>query len=133
MRTVAMLAGVGFLLTAGAPCTAQAQLQPTAGPSFQEVTAAWNGFWSAVILGDLAGARKYVHSHRQHMFPGNLTVEELQDMARQMAYCRLDPTPFPLRQDEVIYRVHCQHGGETAETQVGVRRDFDGAWRFSVL
>lgn len=139
------------------PLVPAAQAQPTL-PSFTEVEAAWTGFWTAVILGDLEGARKYIHSQRQHLFPGKRTLAELQEIAQQMAFCRLDPTPFPLslldeataRQfglsererarplppgslDELIYRVYCEHRGEKAETQVGVRRDWDGVWRFSAL
>lgn len=121
-----------LILAVSAPAAAQRPLELPVVPPFQEVEAAWKGFWSAVILGDLNGARKYVHSHRQHLFPGRQTLEELKEMAGQMAYCRLDPAPFPLGED-VIYRVLCQHGSETAESQVGVRRDLDGVWRFSVL
>jgi hypothetical protein len=98
------------------------------------VQAAWAEFWTAVILGDLNGARKYVHSQRQNVFPRKgQRIEDLQEIAQQMAYCRLDPTPFPIDHDEVIYLVLCEHGSERAETIVGVRRDLDGIWRFSVM
>jgi hypothetical protein len=128
-----VLALLASALTVSPPQRLLAQPLPSVGPPLSEVQATWKGFWTAVILGDLAGARKYVHSHRQHLFPGNKTLAELQELARQMAECRIDPAPFPVSLDEVIYRVHCQRGIETAETQVGLRRDLDGVWRFSVL
>jgi hypothetical protein len=110
---------------------AQPLLPP--GPSLEEATAVWTGFWTAVAVGDSVDAGRYVHSQRRHLFPGPHRPDELQAMATQMAYCRLDPNPRPVGPDEVIYRVLCQRGDETAESQVGLRRDHDGAWRLSVL
>lgn len=112
---------------------ARGQFSSPAGPSFEEAQAVWKGFWTAVITGDLNEARKYVHSQRQHLFPGRHTPEELREMASQMAHCRLDANPLPVSVEEVIYRVMCEQRGETAESQVGLRRDVDGVWRLSVL
>lgn len=139
-----------FTLTLGALRVAVGQPVPQIGPSLKEVEATWTAFWTAVSLGDLKEARKYVHS-QLHPFPGTrLTLEELQDMAYQMAFCRLDLTPFPLnllgeegmRQlppgalenvREVFYWVRCTYGDETTQTLVGLRRDVDGVWRLSLF
>jgi len=110
-----------------------AQSTSEVAPSLEDAQAVWTGFWSAVIVGDLKDARRYVHSQRQHLFPGSHKMEELQQMATQMAHCRLDPNPFSADPNEFIYRVRCEHRGETAESQVGLRRDHNGTWRLSVL
>lgn len=122
----------GVLLVSGLEI-ARAQFSSPAGPSFEEAQAVWKGFWTAVIVGDLKDARKYVHSQRQHLLPGRHTPEELREMASQMAHCRLDTNPLSESVEEVIYRVMCEHRGEKAESQVGLRRDVDGAWRLSLL
>lgn len=140
MRTRALRLTIGFLLL-NAPGLVlsgwwervRAQSAPEVGPPLEEAQAVWKRFWTAVIVGDLKDARTYVHSQRQHLFPGTHQTEELQQMASQMAHCRLDPNPFAADLNEVIYRVRCEHRGETAESQVGLRRDRDGAWRLSVL
>lgn len=155
---------VGCLLTVGVPGTIVSQpLSPTI-PSLKEVEVAWAGFWSAVMAGDLMEARKYIHSRRRHLFPGPSSLEELQEVAQQMAFCRLEPLLVPptllnpeterqlgLTEEEIekirrgppgqleallgetSYSVRCQHGSETAEALVGLRRDWDGVWRFSTL
>jgi len=127
-----LLSGFGLVVWGGLE-PGQAQSTPEVGPPLAQAQALWTGFWNAVIVGDLKDAQTYVHSQRQHLFPGAHHREELQQMASQMAHCRLDPNPFPAAPDEVIYRVLCEHRGETAESQVGLRRDRDGAWRLSVL
>lgn len=101
---------------------------PPALPSTEEVETLWSGFWTALSLGDLRGARTYLHASQRSLFPGKLTVEDLKDLADQMAYCRLDPTPLPTTK-EVFYWVHCKHGDETAQRLVSLRRDWDGVWR----
>lgn len=128
-----------LLLAAGAPGlpaalrTVAAQTVSPVGPPFAEVETAWLSFWNRLRAGDVEGARRYVHTTRQPLFPGGKTPAELKEAAGQMAFCRLEPAPFPLDEEEVLYRVLCQHGEETAETLVGLRRDADGAWRFTTL
>ena len=139
-----------FTLTLGALRVAAGQPVPQVGPPVREVKATWTAFWTAVSLGDLKEARQYLHSRQRAGFPGKLMVEELKDLADQMAYCRLDPTPFPLNMlgeegvrqippevlknlDEVFYWVRCQYGDETADSLVGVRRDLDGVWRLAIF
>ncbi len=112
---------------------AQVEAQPTIGPPFAEVQSAWTAFWQRVSEGDIAGARRYVHTSRQPRFPGSRSADELRELAAQMLSCRLDGTPVPLDLDEVMYRVVCERGDERAETLVGLRRDADGAWRFVTL
>jgi hypothetical protein len=87
-------------------------------------------------LGDLAGARQYVYSRRRHLAFRDKTLNELQEMARQMTHCRLDPVPVPFnlgQLEELYYRLECQRGDERVESLVGLRRDDDGVWRFSSL
>ncbi len=116
-----------------APGAAAAQSLSLVGPPFAEVENAWRAFWDRLRHGDIAGARRYVHTSRQPLFPGRTTVDELKELARQMASCRLDPAPVALDDDEVVYSLVCQHDGETAESLVGLRRDGDGVWRFNTL
>lgn len=146
MRSRALLITLCLTLT---PMTLQnLSAQTTPGlPSAPEVEALWNGFWEAIMFGDLRGARRYIHSRRQHLFPGKVELKELQEMAYQMTFCRPDSTPFGLSEkelaqlppsslakvEEVIYLVRCKRGEETAATQIGVRRDVDGVWRLSVF
>ncbi len=134
MRGVAILVVIG-LLGVAAPVRAGAQAPGSAGPAFQEVEARWTDFWARVRRGDLEGARRAVHSRVRSEFrdgfPQTTAGESLQDVAQQMAYCRLEPTPMPISGDEVAYGVRCRHGTETAESLVILRRDADGVWRFT--
>lgn len=118
---------------AAAPGTLGAQGAPFFGPPFSEAQAVWNAFWGRLLEGDVDGARRHVHTLRKHRFPWNQTVAELQDIAQQMSFCRLQPEPLPLDLDEVLYQVRCEHEGEKAEMLVGLRRDVDGVWRISRL
>jgi hypothetical protein len=111
------------------PAPSPAETSPLLG----QAQTIWRGFWTALIVGDLEGARTHVHSERQHLFPGPHTREDLLQMASEMAHCRLDPNQVVEAPDEVIYWVLCEHRGETARSQVGLRRDRDGAWRLSLL
>lgn len=125
---------MGFaLLLLGGPWGAGAQWFPQVGPPFEEVRAAWEGVWARLAEGDLAGARRYLHSARRHLFPGGRSVAELQELGRQMRLCRLEPMPLPISEEEVVYEVRCAHGGERAEGVVSLRRDVDGVWRFVAL
>jgi hypothetical protein len=124
---------VGVILLSAT--TTSAQLAPPTGPPFSEVEATWTAFWQHISLGDIEGAVKHVHSSRRHLLPTAGDLRKMQQAADQMAFCRIDPVPSPIqvRKDEVFYPVHCRHGGETAEGQLGMRRDFDGVWRISAL
>jgi hypothetical protein len=102
---------------------------PLMGPPFAEVEAKWNAFWAGVADGDLAAAGRYVHSSRRDLPSSGKALSELQNLAHQMAFCQLDPTPFPLASDQVVYRVRCRHGAESAETVIIIRQDADGKWR----
>ncbi len=133
MRTAVLLMGVSLALASGTPPELEAQPLPGVGPPIAEIEAAWTGIWNRLLQGDVAGARRYVHSSRRHLFPGNRTPAELQDLARQMTFCQVDPTPLPIDLDEVMYRVRCERGDEKAETLVGLRRDVDGVWRFVTI
>lgn len=129
LATAALLA----LAVSPGPAIVGAQPPSSLAPSFSEVEQAWTAVWERLRQGDLAGARRYVHSSRRALFPGGRTVTELQDVARQMAACRLVPSPVLLGFEELMYPVRCEQAGETAETYVGVRRDVDGVWRFVTL
>jgi hypothetical protein len=131
---------IGCLVLGGFPLgvlcgstTGWAQWPPENHPTLERAQTVWRAFWNAVSAGEFQEAQRYVHSERPHLFPGPGNREELQQMASQMAHCRLDPSPLAVAPDEVIYRVLCEHRGETAEGQVGLRRDRDHAWRLSVL
>lgn len=124
---------LGCVLLAGTLGIVRAESRPEIGPPFEEAQAIWKGLWTGAITGDLRDVRRYLHSERQHLIPANSPIPELQQLATQMAYCRLDPKPVPVAVDEVIYRVLCERGGETAESQMGLRRERDGTWRISVL
>ncbi len=133
MRVLGLLLS-GFALVAWpGSASGQAGSAPDVGPPFEQAQTVWRGFWRAVSAGDLKDAKTYLHSQRQPMFPGTHEPEELQRMASEMARCRLDPNPVSVAPDEIMYRVLCEHRGETAEAQIGLRRDRDGAWRLSVL
>lgn len=110
-----------------------AQPAPPFGPPLSEIEATWTAFWNHITLGDLQGAAKYIHSSRRHILPAAGDLRKLQEVADQMAFCRIGPAPVPIRTDEVWYPVHCRHGDETAEGQLGMRRDVDGVWRISAL
>jgi hypothetical protein len=135
MRVTAASVVVGLMLGLGVASAGAGEPLPQVGPPFTEVAAAWESFWAAVRRGDLEAARRYVHSRIRHDFPrsGTTAGKDLQDVARQMAYCRLDPTPIPISGEEVVYGLRCRHGTETAESQVILRRDVDGVWRFTSL
>jgi hypothetical protein len=120
-----------LMLAASLPTPASGQFH--IGPPFAEVQATWTALWQRLGQGDVEGARRYVHSARQAVFPWRKTPAELRDLARQMRACRLDPRPLPIDLDEVMYRVVCEHAGERAETLIGLRRDVDGVWRFVTL
>jgi hypothetical protein len=125
-----------------------AQAPAVPGPSREALAAMWSDMWTAVILGDLTGARTFVYSRRRHLFFPDKSLNELQEVAHQMTHCRLTPVPLPFndeaaqqrlrRQDpekleELYYRLECQHGDERVEGLVGMRRDVDGVWRFSSI
>ncbi len=129
MRTPGVLSVVSLVLAWGMAQSQETQPVPAVGPPFAEVEALWNAFWTHVVDGDMMGAEQYIHSFRRYPLSTDKARSELQDLARQMAFCRLDPTPFALGRDEVAYRVPCKHGSETAESLVVLRRDFDGVWR----
>ncbi|HSF07241.1 MAG TPA: hypothetical protein VLG10_15770 [Methylomirabilota bacterium] len=131
--TIGCLLLSGLQLAPGGVPPGQAQSSSEATLPLGQAQAVWRGFWNALIVGDLEDARTYVHSERQHLFPGPHKREELQQMASEMAHCRLNPDPVIVALEEVIYRVLCEHRGETARSQVGLRRDRDGAWRLSLL
>ena len=120
------------LLTARAVA---AQLVPPTGPRFSEIEATWTAFWNHISLGDIESAAKYVHSSLRQLLPTAGDLRQMQQAADQMGCCRIDPVPSPIqvRKDEVFYPVHCRHGDETAESQLGMRRDVDGVWRISAL
>jgi hypothetical protein len=101
-------------------------------PSSKEAQATWDTFWSHVRAGDLRGAYRYVHPTRVG-FLSQQPPEQLQEMARQMQYCRLRPDPLPGGGDDVLFEVHCEHDGQTADMLVGFREDADGAWRLTVI
>jgi hypothetical protein len=98
-----------------------------------EAQSIWSDFWSRVLAGDIDAARRYVHTSRRHLFPFQQTVAELQEVARQMQHCRVQPEPLPTGGEDLLFEVRCEHAGQVAETQVGFRRDLDGVWRLSVL
>lgn len=129
MRSVAWLVVV-LSLAFGQTRSAGAQ-SAAAGPSFPDVQVAWSSFWARIAEDDLAGARRYLHSSVRARFPGNRSLQDWRDVALQMAFCRLEPTPFMLGPDEATYPARCQQGDEQAETLVIVRRDLDGVWRFT--
>ena len=101
-------------------------------PPSKEAQAIWDAFWTRVRAGDLRGAYRYVHSSRLP-FVLQQPPDQLQAMARQMQYCRLRPDPLPISTEDVLFEVHCEHDGETADTLVGFREDSDGAWRLTVI
>ena len=124
-----MLTAVSLAWGWGITEAQEAQPPPIVGPPFAEVEAKWNAFWAHMAEGDLVAAGQYVHSSRRYLSSTGRPLSELQDLAQQMAFCQLDPAPFPPARDEVWYLVRCRHGGETAETFVIIRRDTDGLWR----
>jgi hypothetical protein len=114
-------------MAGSAPGSAYAQ-----APSSGQAQAIWGAFWARVLAGDLRGAYHYVHSSRLG-FPLQRSVEQLQEMAQQMQYCRLRPDPLPASGEDVLFEVHCEHAGEKADTLVGFRQDSDGVWRLTVI
>lgn len=127
MRRRLVLALLVVSLAGSVPSVALAQ-----APSSAEAQAIWDAFWTRVLAGDLRGAYRYVHSSRLG-FPLQRSVEQLQEMARQMQYCRLRPDPLPPSGEDVLFEVHCEHAGEKADILVGFRQDSDGAWRLTVI
>ena len=101
-------------------------------PSQAEAQTIWDGFWGRVAVGDLDGARRYVHTTRQG-FPWTVAGTQLQDRARQMQLCRIGSDPLPMSGEDVLFEVRCEHAGQTADTFVGFRQDLDGSWRLTVL
>lgn len=101
-------------------------------PSLEEAQAIWDAFWARVRVGDLDGAYRYVHTSRRGS-PLQRSVAELQEIARQMAYCRLRPGVLPPLDEDVLFEVHCEHAGETADTLAGFQRDLDGTWRLTLM
>ena len=129
MRRGVLLGAISFAL-AGATAHAQGpQPPPPVGPPFAEVETAWTAFWTRLAEGDLAGAWRYLHSSRRYAPSGDTMLAMLQDLAHQMAFCRLEPSSAIGDGDNVMYLVKCQHGSETAERLVILRRDSDGVWR----
>lgn len=125
-----LLLAVGLALSAATQAPTQPSTAPAgAGPSFAQVEGLWNAFWTAIAEGDLAAARRHVHSSRQAALAGAEALAVLQERAWQLAFCRLDPQPFPMGPDEVAYQAWCRHGAETVHTFALVRRDRDGVWR----
>ncbi len=130
--TGALAVGIALMLLVARAAGAQPAAQ--IGPPLAEVEATWTAFWNHITLGDLDGALKYIHSSKRHLVPPpGGSLRELQQAAYQLAFCQIDPVPFPIREDHVWYRVRCRRGDETAEGQIGMRRDFDGVWRISAL
>jgi hypothetical protein len=148
MRLTLLLTITWFTLLTGLGFAAEAPPRPQIGPPFAEIEAAWTAFWTAITLGDVKDARRYLHTRQQDMLGRGLTpaqLREWQALAYQMSYCRLDPTPFPhgmidekalrdlppraLEEIELYYWVRCKYGDETAETMIGIRGDVDGVWR----
>jgi hypothetical protein len=121
---ISLLAAV---LAGAVPVPALAQ-----APSGVEARAIWQAFWERVGAGDLRGAYRYVHSSRLG-FPLQRPVDQLQDMARQMQHCRLQPDPLPVGGEDVLFEVHCEHAGEKVALVIGFRQDSDGVWRLSVI
>ncbi|OGK96536.1 MAG: hypothetical protein A3I14_08980 [Candidatus Rokubacteria bacterium RIFCSPLOWO2_02_FULL_73_56] len=131
-----LLVGLGGTLLLGGLAFARAeQLAPPAatafGPPLDEIEKTWTSFWTAIATGDVAGARQYVHSYPRSSVPRDRAPQVLLERSREMAHCRLVPPPFPVSDDEVAYRVVCEHAGERAESVTSVRRDRDGVWRLS--
>ena len=52
-----------------------------------EAQAIWDGFWGRVAVGDLDGART-IRAHHKTGLPVDGGGRQLQEMARQMQYCR---------------------------------------------
>ncbi len=129
MRARVLLTAVSLTLAWGTVQAQEARPQPSVGPPFAEVEATWNGFWTHVVEGDLAAAGRFIHSSRRHLLSGDKTLSNLQDLARQMAFCRLDGSSLFAAQNEVAYQVQCKRGNETAESLIILRRDIDGVWR----
>ena len=127
MRRHLVISLLVVALAGSAPGGAFAQ-----APSPTEAQAIWDAFWARVLAGDLRGAYRYVHSSRLG-FPLQRPAEQLQEMARQMQYCRLRPDPLPISGEDVLFEVHCEHAGEKADILVGFRQDSDGAWRLTVI
>lgn len=119
-----------WVLLTGFPVTQPlAQTIAPSAPQFADLERSWAALWDALGRGDVPGARQHVHSSRQHLFPGERRARELQDLARQMQFCRLVFNPLPVDVNEVVYSVQCRHGSETAETLASFRKDLDGVWR----
>jgi hypothetical protein len=123
-RLTALLLAIALAGLAAGDALAQA-------PSSKEARAIWEAFWTRVRAGDMRGAYRYVHPSRLP-YVLQQPSDQLQEMARQMQYCRLRPDPLPSVED-VLFEVHCEHDGETADTLVGFREDSDGAWRLTLI
>ncbi len=125
---VRALLGLVALGLATAP--AAAQTLPAGGPARAEVEAIWSGFWTEIILGDMRAAQRYLYSKYRHAFRGEENKTELQDIARQLSFCRIEFPPIG-GGEQVLYRITCEHRGEHAETFLLLLRDLDGAWRMA--
>jgi hypothetical protein len=110
MRATAYCLVLGVGLTLLTNRAGEAQPAPATGPPLSHVEATWTAFWNHISLGDLQGAAQYVHSRRRDVLSTNPDLRKLQEIADQMAFCRIDPIPFQIQGDEVWYPVHCRRG-----------------------
>ena len=137
MPTLATRLILGCLLavlgTAAMPRRPDAQTIPGTGPPVSVVRATWSALWERLLHGDVDGARRYLHSSQQGPLLDGAAAADLRELARQMQFCRVESDPLPVAPDEVMYPVHCEHEGETAETLVGLRQDRDGSWRLVIF
>ena len=111
------------------------QHAPTPGPSLADVEVIWTAFWTHLSLGDIDGAAGYLHSSQRQLLDSTIDRRRMEEVADQMASCRLEPSAPPIRRrpDEHVFAVHCRHRGETADSYLVMRRDFDGVWRIASL
>jgi hypothetical protein len=110
---------------------------PPSPPPAAEVEAAWQAFWNYLAAGDLRAAEGYLHTSRRAILnPPRADPEgpkadlgKVRELANMMKFCRPDPAPLMLLEQEAFYRLECSHGDERLEWMLGARRDFDGVWR----
>lgn len=125
MRAIGWPMVLVVLLGVGVPVEATAE----DAPPFADVQAAWTTFWARIAADDIPAALSQLHTSVRVRFPGQRDLAEWRDVALQMPFCRLQERPESVSAYGAVYRLHCRHGTETAESLVIVRRDRDGAWR----